>query len=85
MSYSYDRRTASAREENILHETKNLYLYQTPKGLEIRLSGPTHSVVVGKPTDVESAKRAMDRLERYPDKLRSMHKMASGAEVSWKV
>lgn len=76
MGYSYDRRAASAREESILHETKNLYLYRTPKGLEIRLNGPTHAVVVGNPKDVESAKRAMERLERYPDKLRSMHKMA---------
>ena len=69
------RRRTGTREENILHQTENLYLYQTPKGLEIRLMGLTHSVVVGTATDVESAKRAMARLERYPDKLRAMYKM----------
>jgi len=68
---------AAAREENILHETKNLYLYRTPKGLEIRLNGPTHAVVVGNPKDVGSAERAMDRLERYPARLRDMYKHAS--------
>lgn len=75
-SMSSQSKTA-ASEENILHETKNLYLYKTPKGLEIRLNGPTAAVVVGKPKDVASAKRAMDRLERYPDKLRDMYKTAS--------
>lgn len=65
-------------EQDILHETKNLYLYRTRKGLEIRLNGPTAAVLVGRPTDVESAKRTMERLERYPDKLREMYQQLDG-------
>lgn len=67
-------RVAIAREEDILHETKNLYLFKTSKGLEIRLNNGTHAVLVGKPKDVESGKRTMERLERYPDNLRAMYK-----------
>jgi hypothetical protein len=61
-------------EDNILHETANLYLYRTAKGLEIRLVGPTHAVTVGKPKDIDSAKRAMNRMELYPDRLRAMYR-----------
>lgn len=77
-----DFKAASAREEDILYETANLYLFQTPRGLEIRLNGPTHAVVVGKPNDVVSAKRSMDRMERYPDKLRAMYKLSSDKEAA---
>lgn len=62
------------REHNILYETTNLYLYKTSKGLEIRLNGPTHAVLVGSPKDVESAKRAMSRMERHPGNLRAFLK-----------
>jgi hypothetical protein len=53
-------------EANILHETPNLYLYDAPGGLEIRLNGATHAVLVGSRTDrdVDKAKRTMERLER---------------------
>lgn len=78
-------KSATARERDILHETENLYLYRTPKGLEIRLNGPTHAVVVGNPADVNSAKRAMERLERYPAKLRAMYKHADNKSTDWKV
>lgn len=61
------------KESDILHETANLYLIQTPKGLELRLIGATHSVVVGSPKDVEAGKRAMVRMERYPDTLRAVY------------
>lgn len=74
-------KTAAAREEDILYETANLYLFQTRRGLEIRLNGPTHAVLVGKPQDLVSAKRAMDRMELYPDKLRAMYKMSSEAST----
>jgi len=77
-----DFKAASAREEDILYETANLYLFQTPRGLEIRLNGPTHAVVVGKPNDITSAKRSMDRMERYPDKLRAMYKLSSDKEAA---
>jgi len=62
----------SAREEDILHETKNLYLYRTKTGLEIRMNTNTHAVLVGKPTKgVERAKRLMASLEKYPDQLKT--------------
>jgi hypothetical protein len=54
----------------IVHETANLYLSRVRGILEIRLNGATHAVVVGKPSSVESAKRTMERLERYPAQLR---------------
>ena len=60
-------------EHNILHETANLYLYRAGDRLELRLTGRTHSVVVGYPKDVESGKRTMERLERYPENLRAMY------------
>lgn len=51
-------------EDNILYETKNLYLYRTRKGLEMRLNSGSGSIVVGKPKDEESGRRFMDRAER---------------------
>lgn len=60
-------------ESNILHETKNLYLYRAVSTLEIRLSGATHSVVVGNPPSIERAVTTMERLERYIGNLRKMH------------
>ena len=59
-------------EADILHETENLYLLQTKAGLEILLTGRTHAVIVGKPTQgIERAKKTMERLERYPKNLRT--------------
>lgn len=58
-------------ESSILYETANLYLYRlADKSLEIRLNKGTHSTVVGKPKTIESGKRTMDRLERYPQNLK---------------
>ena len=61
------------RERNIVHETANLYLYRTASGLELRLDGIAHSVVIGRPADESSALRTMERLERYPGNMRRMY------------
>ena len=62
------------KESDILHETENLYLCKVKKGLEIRLNGTTHSVVVGNPTlGVERAKLTMTRLENGIDEVRKMY------------
>lgn len=65
------------RESSIVHETDNLYLYRTANGLELRLNGITHSVIIGRPKDESSALRTMERLERYPDNLRVMYALCS--------
>lgn len=61
------------KESNILLETQNLALLSTDGRLELRLIGATHAVVIGHPRDVESARRTMERLERYPGNLRAMY------------
>lgn len=61
-------------ESDILHETLNLCLCRTGNNLQILLVGLTHSIVVGCPRDIESGKRAMERLERYPETLRAMYR-----------
>lgn len=61
-------------ESNILHETGNLYLYRNGSALEIRLTGATHSVVVGNPSmGADRAKLTMERLERGIVNLRKMY------------
>ena len=69
------------KESDILYETENLYMCRTSRGLEIRLNGVTHAVTVGKPKDAESGRRVMDRLERYPSRLREMYNH-SGSDLS---
>lgn len=66
------RKGGPEMERDILHETANMYLYRTGGRLEIRLNGTgtTHAVCVGVASSVESGKRTMNRLERYPKQLR---------------
>lgn len=61
------------RELSILHETANLYLFDTGKRLEIRLNGATHAVYVGSPASVERGRRVMAALERDISQLRAMY------------
>ena len=56
-----------------LHETENLAMWETLKGLEIHLQGATHAVLVGNPRDAESGKRFMERAERNILNLRRFH------------
>ena len=60
-------------ESDILYETLNLCLCRTGNNLQILLVGLTHSIEIGRPRDIESGKRAMERLERYPVYLRAMY------------
>lgn len=61
------------KESDILHETANLVLVLDNNRLEIRLTGVTHSVVIGYPASAETALQTMARLERYPKNLRAMY------------
>ena len=61
-------------DPGVKHETANLYLYRMPGGgLEIRLKGSTHSVVVGPARSLEAGQKTMERLERYPQNLRRFY------------
>lgn len=60
----------------ILHETKNLHLFETADGtLEVRLhpAGATHSLILGCPKDRAAGERFMRRAELCPDKLRALY------------
>lgn len=62
------------REPRIVHETANLYAYRLDSGrISLRLHNGTHSIVVGERPDLDSARRTMERLERYPAQLREFH------------
>lgn len=54
-------------ENEILHETENMYLNSK---LEICVNGTTHATVIGRAKTVEQAKRVMEKLERYPANLK---------------
>lgn len=57
-------------EQDILHETQNLYVVKAGNDFEIRLNGNTYATVVGKKPTLESAKTFMDKLEKYPANLK---------------
>ena len=61
------------KESDILHETENLALIKTAKGLEIHLQGATHAVVVGSPKTEEQGKRFMASSEKYILNLRKVY------------
>lgn len=58
------------KEKDIIHETPNLSLRREGARLSIYFEGNTHAVKVGDSPSVESAKKTMERLERYPENLR---------------
>jgi len=60
-------------EADIVLETKNLVLFRTQSGLALCVKSITHSVVVGHPISVDTARRTMERLERYPKNIRQMY------------
>jgi hypothetical protein len=66
-------------ESNILHETKNLYLYKANKKLEIRLNNESYaySIVVGSrafsPENIEKCKMTMNRLENNIETIKKIY------------
>lgn len=60
-------------ETDILFETENLYLIKKKDKFSIYLNGATHAVLVGEKKDLDSAKKTMERLEKYPKNLREFH------------
>ena len=61
------------KESDILHETENLVLIKTAKGLKIHLQGAPHAVVVGSPKTEEQGKHFMAKSEKYILNLRKMY------------
>lgn len=61
------------KKSDILHETKNLALVRVDNRLALILTGPAYAVVIGHPRSADSARRTMERLERYTENLRAMY------------
>lgn len=59
------------KESDILHETTNLSLRREGKRLAIYFEGNSYASLVGITPDIESGKKTMEKLERYPANLRA--------------
>lgn len=56
-------------ESDIIHETENLWCIKKGDKYEIMLQVVTHSYKIGEQSSLDSAKRFMERMEKYPKNL----------------